>query len=61
VCAERSPPIEEVISAGVVPRFVEFLVRNDYPQLQVEVCKEQKFGICCVVGRWRKNMGRACE
>jgi hypothetical protein len=34
-CAERSPPIEEVIAAGVVPRFVEFLVRGDFPQLQV--------------------------
>ena len=32
---ERSPPIEEVIQAGVVPRFVEFLVREDFPQLQV--------------------------
>lgn len=33
--AERSPPIDEVIKAGVVPRFVEFLQRNDLPQLQV--------------------------
>lgn len=33
---ERSPPIEEVISAGVVPRFVEFLMREDFPQLQFE-------------------------
>ncbi|KAG2239111.1 hypothetical protein Bca52824_089971 [Brassica carinata] len=33
---ERSPPIEEVIDAGVVPRFVEFLMREDYPQLQFE-------------------------
>ncbi|KAK6915652.1 Importin-alpha, importin-beta-binding domain [Dillenia turbinata] len=33
---ERSPPIEEVIKSGVVPRFVEFLVREDYPQLQFE-------------------------
>jgi hypothetical protein len=33
--AERSPPIEEVIQAGVVPRFVELLVREDFPQLQV--------------------------
>jgi hypothetical protein len=24
-----------VISTGVVPRFVEFLVRSDFPQLQV--------------------------
>jgi hypothetical protein len=36
--AERSPPIEEVIAAGVVPRFVEFLVRGDFPQLQVMLC-----------------------
>ena len=35
--AERSPPIEEVIQSGVVPRFVEFLVREDFPQLQVGV------------------------
>mmetsp|Transcript_16449 Transcript_16449/g.22734 ORF Transcript_16449/g.22734 Transcript_16449/m.22734 type:complete len:539 (-) Transcript_16449:1077-2693(-) len=33
---ERSPPIEEVIAAGVVPRFVQFLQRNDSPQLQFE-------------------------
>ncbi|KAL6011295.1 hypothetical protein ACLOJK_001740 [Asimina triloba] len=33
---ERSPPIEEVISSGVVPRFVEFLMREDFPQLQFE-------------------------
>ncbi|KVH88009.1 Armadillo [Cynara cardunculus var. scolymus] len=33
---ERSPPIEEVIQSGVVPRFVEFLVREDFPQLQFE-------------------------
>lgn len=35
VLAERNPPIEEVIQSGVVPRFVEFLAREDYPQLQV--------------------------
>ncbi|KAI9098988.1 hypothetical protein K1719_024755 [Acacia pycnantha] len=33
---ERTPPIEEVIQAGVVPRFVEFLMREDFPQLQFE-------------------------
>ncbi|CAN0855568.1 Importin subunit alpha-2 [Linum grandiflorum] len=33
---ERSPPIEEVIQSGVVPRFVQFLVREDFPQLQFE-------------------------
>lgn len=36
--AERYPPIEEVIRAGVVPRFVEFLDRHDVPQLQVRNC-----------------------
>ncbi|KAI3738623.1 hypothetical protein L2E82_28660 [Cichorium intybus] len=33
---ERSPPIEEVIQSGVVPCFVEFLMREDFPQLQFE-------------------------
>ncbi|PKA57715.1 Importin subunit alpha-1 [Apostasia shenzhenica] len=33
---ERSPPIEEVIQSGVVPRFVEFLTRESFPQLQFE-------------------------
>ncbi|KAE8712358.1 Importin subunit alpha-1b [Hibiscus syriacus] len=32
---ERSPPIEEVIQSGVVPRFVEFLMKEDFPQLQL--------------------------
>ena len=31
---ERNPPIEEVISQNVIPRFVSFLQRPD-PQLQV--------------------------
>lgn len=34
--AERSPPINEVIQSGVVPRFIEFLSRDDFPQLQVQ-------------------------
>ncbi|CAH9132597.1 unnamed protein product [Cuscuta epithymum] len=33
---ERNPPIEEVIQSGVVPRFVQFLARDDYPPLQFE-------------------------
>lgn len=33
---EKNPPIDDVIRASVVPRFVEFLHRNDLPQLQFE-------------------------
>lgn len=33
---ERNPPIEEVISQNVVPRFVHFLQQDEYPQLQFE-------------------------
>jgi hypothetical protein len=35
VSQEPNTPIEEVIQAGVVPRFIEFLMREDFPQLQV--------------------------
>ncbi|GKB36384.1 glycine--tRNA ligase, mitochondrial 1-like protein [Tanacetum coccineum] len=31
---ERSPPTEEVIQSGVVPRFVEFLMREDFHQVE---------------------------
>ena len=33
---ERSPPIDEVIQAGVVPRLVQFLTAQANPQLQFE-------------------------
>ncbi|XP_022634752.1 importin subunit alpha-1a-like [Vigna radiata var. radiata] len=32
----ENPPIEEIVTAGVVPRFVEFLSREDTPRLQLE-------------------------
>lgn len=36
MCVEKSSPIEQVIQSAVVPRFVEFLFRDDLPQLQFE-------------------------
>lgn len=33
---ERSPPIDEVINQNVIPRFVQFLGRDDIPTLQFE-------------------------
>lgn len=36
VVSERNPPIQNVIDAGVVPKFVEFLQRDDNPALQFE-------------------------
>lgn len=33
---EHKPPIAQVIETGVVPRFVQFLRRDDLPQLQFE-------------------------
>ncbi|GLE05980.1 hypothetical protein PINS_up015191 [Pythium insidiosum] len=33
---ERNPPIKEVIHTGVVPIFVQFLQRDDFPELQFE-------------------------
>lgn len=33
---ERNPPIDDLINAGVVPKMVEFLSRNDAPKLQFE-------------------------
>ncbi|XP_043817776.1 importin subunit alpha [Manihot esculenta] len=32
----RSPPIDEVVDSGVVPRFIEFLAWEGFPQLQYE-------------------------
>ena len=33
---DKNPPIQQVIDSGVVPRFVEFLQRDDNPALQSE-------------------------
>eukprot|EP01126_Amoeba_proteus_P047924 TRINITY_DN550_c0_g1_i3.p1 TRINITY_DN550_c0_g1~~TRINITY_DN550_c0_g1_i3.p1 ORF type:complete len:516 (+),score=83.97 TRINITY_DN550_c0_g1_i3:80-1627(+) len=33
---ETNPPIQDVIDAGMVPRLIEFLLRNECPQLQFE-------------------------
>ncbi|KAL5704356.1 hypothetical protein ACHQM5_022796 [Ranunculus cassubicifolius] len=34
--SKKNSPIEEVIACGVVPRFVQFLARDDLPELQWE-------------------------
>jgi hypothetical protein len=34
--SEKNPPLQQVIDSGVVPRFVEFLSRDDCPALQFE-------------------------
>jgi len=33
---EKNPPIQEIINAGVVPRFIQFLSFSNHPQLQFE-------------------------
>lgn len=33
---EKNPPIQQVIDSGVVPRFIQFLQRDDSPALQFE-------------------------
>jgi len=58
-CAERCPPIDEVIKAGVIPRFVEFLDRHDLPQLQVgNVCRPVCFSRDNIPGceRWQNSL-----
>lgn len=49
ILLERNPPIEEVIQSGVVPRFVEFLSRDDYPQLQVCVNLDTPYSMYILV------------
>ncbi|KAH3760196.1 Importin subunit alpha-1 [Pelomyxa schiedti] len=33
---ENAPPLAEVVNSGAVPKLVEFLERDDFPQLQLE-------------------------
>lgn len=52
MCVERSPPIDEVIKAGVVPRFVEFLGRHDLPQLQVRNISTIALALYCFFSKF---------
>ena len=52
VRAERNPPIDEVIKQGVIPRFVEFLERNDFPKLQVETSHHREHRMHAL--EWRR-------
>ena len=36
LAVDRNPPIDLVVESGVVPRLVEFLTRQDHPNLQLE-------------------------
>ena len=43
---ERSPPINEVVQSGVVPRFVDFLGKDEFPQLQVWFLARLCYSFC---------------
>lgn len=40
---DPNPPIDDVIQAGIVPRFVEFLQNNSNTMLQVNIFIKLKF------------------
>ena len=41
---ERQPPIDDIIKAGVIPRFIEFLAHTDRSVLLYFLCPLEKVG-----------------